>query len=233
MRKLPKTRAAGAACLVLLVGIGCSYRALDAGEGAVSKASAFFPITVGQSWTYAELARGYVVATEHWNVQSADNGVYRVEFRTVRHDSLAQHDPDGKRIAAVNYEYVVVTADGIARTRTPGVPATADYVMRNPILEGASWGDERNRCRISALGVTDTLSVTDYQDCVEVTCEMGVPPALRIVSRYARGVGLISQRISTTEYVPIAGPRSADSSRLGGNEDAPVESILVLQPSPP
>src|SRR5512139_1212996 len=206
--------------------VGAWSRQSAASSNAVAE---FMPLAAGKQWTYRELGPNQIVtATEQWRVRSAIRGTYKMEIQTLRFDSLAKYDTAGQRIPAINEEYLILDANGIARTESPRIPQSRDYIIRNPVAVGTTWGDERNRCRISAVGVTDETWVgSAYQDCIEVTCESGNPAAVSVVSRFARGIGLVSQRVRASEDL-LGGAVGTDVNGLSEERGA-IESILVLQ----
>jgi hypothetical protein len=206
----------------LLVGHGS---AVYAGK---KTAADFFPMSASAGWVYQEVCAGQVVATETWRVRSGNNGIYRIEVQTLRRDSLAKRDAKGQRVAAISEEYVIVDAAGVARTQGLGAPEQSDYVIRNPIAVGTAWGDERNRCRITSIDMTDDLSGSTYRGCVEVTCETGRPAQVQVVSHFARGIGLVSQQVKATMDMLGEG---AVGTHVDGLEEGSgkVESLLVLQ----
>lgn len=214
----------------------CVYAAVVAalfvgahGVASGNPATEFLPLAAGKRWNYRELAAGQVTATEEWRVRTVDAGRYGVEIQTMRFDSLAKHDANGRAVPAVNQEYLIVDANGIARTEDTRTPQTGEYIIRNPITVGTAWGDDSNRCRITAVGVTDTLAGTPYENCVEVTCESGRPTAVSVISHFARGVGLVSQRVRASQEL-LSGALGTDVSGLTEERGA-VESVLVLQNS--
>lgn len=202
-------------------------------QGAADRitAAAFMPVATGKWWTYDELGDNLVVtATEQWRVDSANRGAYKIEIRTFRFDSLAKFDASGQRVPAINEEYLIVDAKGVARTESPRIPQSRDYIIRNPITVGTTWGDERNHCRISATNVTDkTPTGKAYQACIEVTCESGNPPAVSVLSRFARGIGLVSQRVRASE--DLFGDVLGTDVKRAIAEPRAFESMFVLKNS--
>lgn len=222
---IPGARGVATALLALV-----AASSADEPAGKAGSAAEFLPLEDGASFTYEELSRGLAYAKEEWAVRVVREGVFRVKVRLTRNDSLSRHDAKGRRIPTSSRELFFVTSEGVARSRGDGVPGLGDYLLRNPIAEGTSWGDERNRCRITAVGVKDTALDVTYEGCVEVTCESGTPPVVRVVSRYARRIGLVSQRVLIPETLPLVGPTSGDARNLGDAQERslPVQSLLVL-----
>jgi hypothetical protein len=167
-------------------------------------ADPYFPLRVGNWWTYEELDDdGHALARETWTVEARDRGEFHLRSRSKRLDGLGTGD-----IQWEGHEYFRQAADGLHKRYPKGREAALDVVLlKSPTRSGTRWRDGQGTCEVLSNGVACLGPHGEHPDCLTIICRLGDPTATIVTSTYARDVGMVQQEVRVMQLTPsFAGP---------------------------
>lgn len=163
-------------------------------------AADYFPLHVGNWWTYAELdEKGEPLARETWTVlEAAQQGEFHLRSRAKRFDGLRR---TGRRWEG--HEFLRHAPDGLHKRYPAGREGELDVVLlKAPARSGTRWRDAQGACEVTRHGVGCTGPRGALADCVTVVCRLGDPTATIVTSTYARDIGMVEQELRVLQVTP-------------------------------
>jgi hypothetical protein len=208
--------------LVLLLLGSCWLLTARRGGADDPSTNGYFPLRVGNWWTYEEQDEGGIaLSRETWTLvpDAGDNRVGEFHLRSVT-----------KRLDALGHlgnrwegdEYLRVATDGVRKRFPAGRDAELELVLlKEPARFGTRWRDAQGSCEVTVEHGTCVGPHGDLEDCVVTVCSLGEPPATTVTSTYARGVGMVRQEVDVIQMVPgldaAAGVMVPMASAKGGH----------------
>src|SRR5262249_6813086 len=115
--------------------------------------------------------------------------------------------------------------DGV-RKRFRGRSLAYDVLLlKQPARFGTRWHDAQGSCQVTAEEEHCDGPTGNVDDCLEVVCRLGRGQTLVITSTYARGVGMVRQRLDLVRFLPVT---SAGRYPTLPDEVVDVHSVLRL-----
>jgi hypothetical protein len=166
----------------------------------VAGADPYFPLRVGNWWTYEEQDDdGHTLARETWTVIEAhDRGEFHLRSRSKRLDGLGSGG-----VRWEGHEYFRQAADGLHKRYPAGREAELEVVLlKAPTRSGTRWRDAQGVCEVMSDGTACLGPRGEHPDCVTIVCRLGEPAATIVRSTYARDVGMVQQEVRVLQLAP-------------------------------
>lgn len=179
---------------------------------AGASAADYFPLASGWTWTYEVSQAGTKARTRYAVLERSGDGAVVQE--------------GDERVA------YVLTPEGIAEKVGDRL---GDYVIKNPVRDGAEWPVEGGHARILAMkGVCTSPLVGRYEGCVLVAVMRADPKRVTQTS-FAPYLGRVQIAIDAhdgEQFVPIARAQLVAFTRPG-DETAPARPVPAPGPAAP
>ena len=181
----------------------CLLVAPRLGRADEAATTGYFPLRVGNWWTYEEQdGEGNALSRETWTLvaDSGENlaGEFHLRSFAKRLDALGHL---GNRWEG--HEYLRVATDGVRKRFPAGRDAELDLLLlKEPARFGTRWHDAQGDCEVTADHAPCVGPRGDLADCLVTVCILGDPPATTVTSTYARGVGMVRQEVDVVQLVP-------------------------------
>ena len=181
----------------------CLLVAPRLGRADEASTTGYFPLRVGNWWTYEEQdGEGNALSRETWTLvaDSGENraGEFHLRSFAKRLDALGHL---GNRWEG--HEYLRVATDGVRKRFPAGRDAELDLLLlKGPARFGTRWHDAPLFERACGGLFSSTLLSRDLADCLVTVCILGDPPATTVTSTYARDVGMVRQEVDVVQLVP-------------------------------